>query len=218
LPNLLKRDEAMTPEAAVFEETYKAYLSRIGAIDLAGAAAALGAAMEDGRAVIPLFNRTYRVSKEGIAREDGQRPQLSTCVILSKYLLLCPAAEPARTAWAAYRDFKDSGPLAAYWANDVEGAIVEAFAGRITALGKAAEKLGGCAPDEDFPYDTCYRFEALPKVPMLMLFNDGDDEFPAKGTVLFQASAEEYLDGECLAMLGAQLAGRLALLLQTLDA
>ena len=173
--------------------------------------------MDDGRAVIPLLNRTYRVSKEGIARADGRRPNLGTCVILSKYLLLCPPLEPTRTDWASYRDFKDSGPLTTYWANEVEAALVDAFAGRTADLEKAAEQLGGYAPDEDFPYDVCYRFDALPKIPTLMLFNDVDDEFPARCTVLFQASAEEYLDGECLAMLGAQLAGRLVLFLETLE-
>jgi hypothetical protein len=206
----------MTQKATVFEETYNDYLSRIAGIDLAAAAAALGAAMDDGRAVISLLNRTYRVSKEGIAHEGGQRPKLGTCVILSKYLLLCPPVAPTRTDWASYRDFKDSGPLATYWANDVEGALVETFAGRIADLEKAAKKLGGYAPDEDFPYDVCCCFNALPKVPMLMLFNDVDDEFPAKCTVLFQASAEEHLDGECLAMLGAQLAGRLVSVLNSL--
>lgn len=97
-------------------------------------------------------------------------------------------------------------------ANDVEGAIVDAFAGRLDELAKAAEFLGGYPPEEEFPYDACYRFDALPKIPMLLLFNDVDDEFPAKCTILFQASAEVYLDGECLGMLGAQLAGRLVLL------
>ncbi|MCP3955577.1 MAG: DUF3786 domain-containing protein [Desulfobacterales bacterium] len=203
----------MTEKAAVFEETYNDYLSRIAGIDLPAAAAPLGAAMEDGRAVIPLLNRTYRVSKEGIAREDGKRPQMGTCVILSKYLLLCPPVEPSNIAWASYRDFKDSGPLAVYWANEVEGALVGAFAGRTADLEKAAEKLGGYAPDEDFPYDVCYCFDALPKISMLLLFNDVDDEFPAKCTILFQARAEKHLDGECLAMLGAQLAGRLVLML-----
>ncbi len=204
----------MSQEAAVFEETYNDYLSRIAGIDLVAAAARLGATMEDSRAVIPLLNRTYRVSKEGIAREDGQRPQMGTCVVLSKYLLLCPPVEPPNIAWASYRDFKDSGPLAVYWASEVEGALVAAFAGRTADLEKAAEKLGGYAPDEEFPYDVCYCFDALPKISMLLLFNDVDDEFPAKCTILFQARAEEYLDGECLAMLGAQLAGRLGLMMQ----
>lgn len=200
----------MSQKAAVFEETYQDYLSRIAGIDLPDRAARLGAAMDAEQAVIPLLNRTYRVSRDGIAREDGRRPRLGTCVILSKYLLLCPLNEPIKMAWAAYRDFKDSGPLAVYWAGDVEGAIIDAFAGRAADLEKAAAKLGGCAPGEDFPYDVCCRFDVLPKIPMLLLFNDGDDEFPAKCTLLFQASAEDYLDGECLAMLGAHLAGRLA--------
>jgi len=208
----------MSQEAAVFEETYNDYLSRLSAIDLADAAVCLGATMDEGRAIIPFLNRTYRVSKEGITRDDGQRPQLGTCVILSRYLLMCPLSEPTNTAWASYRDFKDSGPLATYWANDVEGALVEAFAGRLDDLAKAAEALGGYPPGEDFPYDACHRFDALPKIPMLLLFNDVDDEFPAKCTVLFQSSAEVYLDGECLGMLGAQLAGRLVFLVQAVQA
>ncbi len=202
----------MSQEATVFEETYNDYLSRIDGIDLAATAAALGAALDDGRALIPLLNRTYRVSKEGITREDGKRPQMGTCVVLSKYLLLCPPIEPENIAWASFRDFKDSGPLAAYWANEVEATLVEAFAGRTADLAHAAEKLGGHTPDEDYPYDACYRFDALPKISMLLLFNDVDDEFPATCMLLFQARAEAYLDGECLAMLGAQLAGRLVLL------
>ena len=87
-------------EAAVFEETYKDYLSRLAGINLADAAVCLGATMDEGRAVIPFLNRTYRASKEGITRDDGQRPQLGTCVILSNYLLMCPLNEPVNMAWA----------------------------------------------------------------------------------------------------------------------
>ncbi len=204
----------MPQEVPVFEETYNDYLSRIAHIDLEDVAARLGAKLEDGRAVIPFFNRSYLVSKEGITREGGERPQIGTCVILSKYLLLCPPVEPLNNDWASYRDFKDSGPLATYWANDVESTVAATFAGQPAELEKAAEKLGGYAADEEFPYDVCCCFDVLPKISMLLLFNDVDDEFPAKCTVLFQASAEEYFDGECLAMLGAQLAGRLVSVLK----
>jgi hypothetical protein len=50
----------------------------------------------------------------------------------------------------------------------------------------------------------------LPRVPLLLLFNDADDEFPAACSVLFERRAAGYLDMECLAMLGMQLARRLA--------
>jgi hypothetical protein len=46
------------------------------------------------------------------------------------------------------------------------------------------------------------QFNALPKIPVLMLFNDTDDEFPAQCAVLFERRAEKYLDMECLAMVG----------------
>jgi hypothetical protein len=53
------------------------------------------------------------------------------------------------------------------------------------------------------------RFEALPRVSLLLLFNDRDDEFPAGCTVLFNRQAESYLDPESLAMTGGLLSRRL---------
>jgi hypothetical protein len=46
------------------------------------------------------------------------------------------------------------------------------------------------------------QFDALPRVPVMLLFNDADDEFPAKSSVIFERRAEHYLDSECLAMVG----------------
>jgi hypothetical protein len=52
----------MNRESPVFEETCNDYLSRIAGIDLEVVAARLGAKVENGRAVIPLLGRPYRVS------------------------------------------------------------------------------------------------------------------------------------------------------------
>ena len=58
-------------------------------------------------------------------------------------------------------------------------------------------------------FDLCVQFDALSRIALLLLFNDGDEEFPAKSTVLFQKHAEYYLDPESLAMTGASLAKKL---------
>ena len=42
-------------------------------------------------------------------------------------------------------------------------------------------------------------------IPVIMLYNDADEEFSAKCSVLFESRAEKYLDAECIAMLGRQL-------------
>ena len=46
------------------------------------------------------------------------------------------------------------------------------------------------------------QFDALPKVPLLLLFNDNDAEFPAQCLLLFEKRTEKYLDMECVAMVG----------------
>ena len=46
------------------------------------------------------------------------------------------------------------------------------------------------------------QFDALSNIPLLLLFNDKDDEFPAQSAVLFEKRAEKLLDMECLAMVG----------------
>jgi hypothetical protein len=53
------------------------------------------------------------------------------------------------------------------------------------------------------------KFDVLPNISLLLLFNDRDDEFPAQGTVLFQKHSEFYLDPESLAMTSAVLVKRL---------
>ena len=70
--------------------------------------------------------------------------------------------------------------------------------------------LGGTAPDIDVSYQLAMRFDALPRVPVVLLFNDEDEEFPAEATILFERRAERFLDMECLAILGWMLADRLA--------
>jgi hypothetical protein len=47
-----------------------------------------------------------------------------------------------------------------------------------------------------------FQADSIPKVPLLLLYNDADDEFPAHCSILFERRAEKYLDAECLAILG----------------
>lgn len=192
----------MTNEPTVFEKTYKDYLAQIARIDLSSIEQKLKVQVEGKRVKIPLFGRLYEVSETGITDSSGKQPSLDICVILSKYLLLCPDIHPAEKEWVSYKDLKDSGPLTAYFANDVERAITSGFAGRLDDLKEVTKNLGGYPPDIEAEYDLSARFSALPRVPVILLFSDKDEEFPAKSLLLFERRAESYLDAECLAMVG----------------
>ena len=160
-------------------------------------------------AVIPLFGRHYRVSKDGITNPEGNAPRFDICVILCKYLLLCPDKAPKETEWVSFRNLKDSGPLTTYFANDVERAIAAHFAGKLEKLQASCRQLGGYPPGMQAAYDLSMQFDALPRIPVILLFNDTDDDqgiiWPASCSLLFEQRAASYLDPECLAMTGSLL-------------
>ena len=199
----------MTGPNPVFESTYTDYLSRIGEIDLHSIADCLGVRVRGGGVDIKMFDKVFHVSSRGIVDRQGARPGFDVCVILCRYLLMCPARLSLGTDWVTYNGLRDSGPLTKFFQNEVELPIATHFSGRIDELGVACRALGGYSADIDGFYDLVFGFSALPMVPVVLLFNDRDDDFPASASLLFQRRAEQYLDPECLAMLGWYLSGRL---------
>ncbi len=192
----------MTTKDSVYEKTYKDYIAQVAEIDLGSINQKLGLEVEGDEIIIPLLGKPHKVSRGGITDPSGKQPSLDICVICCKYLLLCPDTYPAEKEWVSFRGLKDSGPLTVYFANDVERAISGCFAGRLDDMKEACKMLGGYSPDMEVNYDLPMQFHALPRVPVILLFNDADEEFPAKSSVLFERRAEDYLDPECLAMVG----------------
>jgi hypothetical protein len=186
----------------VYEQTYNDYLSRIAGIDLKFVADKLDLQTSGENIMIPFFDKTYRVSAEGIADPTGRQPHLSVSVILCKYLLMCPMIVPLGGNWMSFKDFKDAAPLIQSFFNTVTLPIADSFSGRLAGLEIAAENIGGYPPADDFPYDLSLQFDALSKVPLLLLYNDKDEEFSAQCSVLFEKRVEKLLDMECLAMVG----------------
>ena len=198
----MKSEKTPPEKSTVFKKTYTEYLARISNIDFSAKQERLGVKLEDHEIVVPFFTQPYRFSSSEIADPSGKRPDFGTCVVLCKYLLECPAGYPQESDWVSFRDFKDSGPLTHFFVSNVENPIAVTFSGVVNELEKACLALDGVRPDIELSYDVIMRLDPLPKVPILMLFNDADDDFPANCSVLFESRAEKYLDAESLAILG----------------
>ena len=189
-------------KSSVFAETYANYLARIAELDFVRIAGRLGTELSGGELMIPFLGNSYRVSRLGLSDTSGKRPDFSVCVVLFKYLLLCPDHDPLEDDWVTFKDFKDAAPFAGAFVNYTEAPLADHFARGIDRLETAARALNAQSPAEEFPYDLSLQFPALPKVPVLVLFNDVDEEFAARCAVLFEKRAEKHLDMECLAMVG----------------
>jgi len=202
----------MNETSDAFEKNRQIYLDRLAGVDLESVKDTLGMYEEnDGRLVLPFLNRRFFVSNAGIVDEEGQRPDYMLAVILFQYILRCPDGPREDTEWIAFKDLKQTAQFTNinYFVSDTEKVIEKNFSGRAEALRKASEDLGGGFREMETPYDVSMEFRVLPRISLLLLFNDADEEFPAKGTVLFQKQAEFYLDPESLAMASAVLAGTL---------
>lgn len=187
---------------SVFNETYQNYLDQIDRIDLDSRAEILGGYIEKDEMVLSFFNQPYRISSRGIADPSGKQPAMGIRVVLLKYVLLCPNIPSLDKEWVSYRDFKNTAPLVHSFVNHTERPIVRNFSNRLENLEAACKKLGGRDPGLDLNYQLIMKLYPLPKVPLLLLFDDADEEFPAQCKVLFERRADHYLDPECLAIIG----------------
>ncbi|WP_300457074.1 DUF3786 domain-containing protein [Desulfobacula sp.] len=194
-------------QAPIFDEIYEQYLADVSAIDLNLVSNRLGITVDGNKTIIPFYGIPHRVSSTGVMDAQGKRPIHGISVILCKYLLLCPKQEPPTTSeWVKYHSFQDAAPFAGGFRNTAELPISKTFSGKLEDLKGACLALGGQPGDAPFSCDLAIKFSALPKVKLLLLFNDQDEEFPADCSILFEKHADAYLDMECLAMLGMVLA------------
>ena len=191
-----------------YEIVYGELLERLKEVDLPGVVPALGGHPHENEFLMRFLGRVYRINPEGILDEKGREPNVATRVILCHYLI--QGGDGALTGeWISYRDSKDSAFFIAYFQVNAEERIARTFTGKIHDLERAARELDG-RPYEVFQTgDLCYYLEALPRVPLLLVFNDGDDDFPASCKLLFDRSAPVWLDAECRAVLGTLVAERL---------
>ena len=190
------------PPSDIFERTFRNYLDQVFLIDLNTIKDKLGFEMDGNDCIISFFGHPYRISSQGINDSHGVRSSYLISVILCRYLIMCPEVEPKENDWVTYKDFKDAVPFVGGFLENCEKPISRNFSGHLSELKQICKKMGGRAPQMDLSSDLAMQFEALPRIPILMLFNDKDEDFPAKCSILFERRAHRYLDMECLAMIG----------------
>jgi len=198
--------------AKVFSETYARYLGEIRQTDYLSKADLLGLTVDHANLIVPLFDMTYRFNGQEFVAPQGEKMSPGVQVMLCKYLLSymegVSPADQAGPQWITYREFKGSAPLHSYFDNSTNKALAEAFSGNLLKLQERALEVGGEMVDSP-GYDLSMCFQAFPRVPMIVNFNDADEMFPASVSVLYRSNATSYLDLECLAMTGTLLTAKL---------
>ncbi len=185
----------------VYEKVYQGLLPRLAAADLAAHAGELGLTLKDGQVLVPCLGREYLVGREGVCPADGGSAHVNHRIVLAYYLLHGGRGENAGR-YLPYRELPGGADFARTLEQLVDTRLAASFSGRSAELSAAARALGAEPAPEAAAGDVVCLVPALPGIPLLISFYDADEDFPAQAKVLYDLTAPNFLDLECLAVLG----------------
>jgi len=132
--------------------------------------------------------------------QDAELP-LSFQAVLAYYFRTSDGA-PLNGKWVSFAELPDGRTYNSAFQGYSGNEIVKAFGLDITAFAGACEKGGGVATPLG---DAAYIFYALPRLPMLVNYWCGDEDFSSACKILFDSSVSHYLPTDVCAILGSML-------------
>lgn len=162
----------------------------------------------EGQLSFGFWGRPVRIAyPEWIAYPEGSEQPLSAFdQALLLYYLSMADGEPLSQQWIAFSDLPDGRFYNQAFQSYTGQELGRAFRDDRAAFEAAAQALGG---QPIALGDAAYAFQALPCVPLLVVYWQGDEDFPSTCQVLFDAAASHYLPTDGYAILGSMLTRRL---------
>lgn len=182
--------------------------AELGQREAAMLAQASGAAFVNGRLEMKLCETAVTIDlTDFVARdiETGEPLDPLTQALVVYYLHTADGAPPANH-WIAFTELPDGRFYTQAFQGYTGRELTQAFGNDVARFREAAVALGGTA----VPFaDAAFRFQALPRVPVLVVCWQGDEDFPPSHKILFDAHAPHYLPTDACAILGSMLTRRL---------
>jgi hypothetical protein len=196
-------DDYAAAQRLAAEKLGREPLERIAA--RSGLATLEGAAFE-----VPFLDRIYRVDYpdfrfQEVGEGSAPPPPLPEQVLILHYMAGGEDAPPSGD-WVAYREIPGATFYYGAFVKRALDPLKKVFGSEPKALSGPAAKLGGLPLGEG---DASFRFQPFPRVPMQVIVWQGDAEFPAEASILFDRSVVGYLSPEDIAWLAGMLVYRL---------
>lgn len=148
----------------------------------------------------------HEITSDDIIALEGEAPTTWVKVFLYIYVTRANGNRP-QDNWVSYRELPNTVSKSKSF-EDCATELSERFTDKADALKGAAERLGG-TPAEFGSSDLCYRFKLLPKVDLLLLFWEGNEEFGARAAMLLDGGVLDYLDQEAIVFMAEAFVKRL---------
>lgn len=170
----------------------------VAALRLADIAAGLGAGLKDGSLSIRCLGRDYLMGPDGAITANG--PLSPWIQILLLHYVRTRGTAAISGTWVSFTDLKAGLMKSTSFAREGEEPLRLLFDRDPRPVEQALQRLGGLR-QEGTPAPVAWQLFALPRVPVLLLYWPHDEEFPSKTKILFDATADRFLDVESLTFL-----------------
>jgi hypothetical protein len=155
----------------------------------------------------PLWGESVFVSWPNLTCNDkngDEYPLLIGALLL--YYLVTSDGSPLTGKWVSFADLPDGRTYSQAFQGYTGNEIVRAFGLDLDAFKSACVKAGGEAMSLG---DASFSFRPLPRLPLLVTYWLGDEDFPSSCKILFDSSAAHYLPIDGCAILGSMLTRKL---------
>ena len=162
-----------------------------------------GYALQDNRFQISFLGQEFEVEYPSgkfspEPAPDGELPIFAQILVLHYLANTKPVAEAGRLI--TYKELPGGSIYIQPFTNRAIRPLVQAFGAKPARLLEAAAKLGGEPVQHG---DSAVVLRVFPRISVTLVIWGGDDEFPASGNILFDASAGEVLHTEDYAVLAS---------------
>jgi len=141
----------------------------------------------------------------GLRAATGKECSPGLCFLFLHYLHTADGTPPA-DRWISYRELPDGMFYSQAFQGYSGARLVQTFDNELGRFKEAATEAGA---EELSLGDAAFMFQALPRLPLGVVYWLGDEEFAPYANVLFDASASHYLSTDGLAVLGRELCDKI---------
>ena len=187
-----------------YKLAYEKACAGLAARNPAEMAAHSGAAFDETKGLFTLkyINDGYTISYPAgeVKFADRQEEVPIPAKIVLLHYLLTAKGQPLAGQWISFKEIPGGMIYLQPFNGRVLGGFKAFFGKNANLLIRAGEKIGGHTATFG---DAAITLNILPRVPVTYVIWEGDEEFPANATALFDATAQYYLPTEDLVVAAA---------------
>ncbi|MDA8082210.1 MAG: DUF3786 domain-containing protein [Nitrospiraceae bacterium] len=180
------------------EELIAKLSKEVSGLDLASIAPGIGAVMQGEDLKLVCFGREFLVSRDGAIRTEGRTTPWIRILIL--HYIRTAGSEPLTGKWVSFSELRAGMVKNSSFIRECEEPLLELFQREENRTFAELMRMGGLH-GQGFPTDNAWVLYLLPRVPIAVLYWPAEEEFPARVKILFDSTADKYLDVESLMFL-----------------